>query len=206
MIRKIVGILIAVTLTLSSITAVYAGNDDKDDALSAAEKITVTLDKNTKTEKQKTITLDDVISSDNYTSGGPALIELTKPKEATETTFEKSYTLSGVATKEKKITFYLAKYNDELGKYELFANTDGDSGWRITGGLFAKGIELNEGGNSFKLVSFKTSEQDKLTMGDIQIQCFTIFYLGEDNKDKVKNDKVDMFDKIIKGELFNPEK
>jgi hypothetical protein len=141
---------------------------------------------------------------------GESVMRITSPDKDKESTYKKTYILSGDSDY-SDVVITIAKYNAEEKKYEYMKNTDGESSWDIGEyRLFIKNISLDLGVNKIKIMSYRSSQ--KQNAEDIQVNCFTIERLNEsiaeravkttveiakDIKNGVDSTYIDSFDKIL---------
>jgi hypothetical protein len=110
------------------------------------------------------------------------LIKITKPEGSEESTFKKSYVISGKTDKED-VVVELSRYRADLGYFTPLSNSEGETSWIIgSSGMFMKEVPLNEGANKLKIVAYRNSDPENK-----QTEQFTITLLREDLKDKIMN-------------------
>lgn len=119
-------------------------------------------------------------------AAGPHLINITRPEGDEESTFKKSYVICG-NTANEGITVELSVYDNDLGYYVPYANTEGETSWGIgSSGMFMKEVNLKyTGANKIQVVAYKNSDTENR-----QVEKFTIILLKEDLKNKLMNMKV----------------
>lgn len=113
---------------------------------------------------------------------GEFILRITSPDKDKDSTYKKTYVLSGEALYDyDDLVISIAKYNEQTNEYETMFNTDGESTWACYG-VFSKEISLSTGANKIKILTYRKSQ-----MGDpkFQINCFTIELLKESIADKV---------------------
>ena len=116
----------------------------------------------------------------SYASSG--LVKITRPEGSEESTFKKTYLICGNTDKEG-VTVELSVYDDSLGYYVPYFNTEGESSWVIgSSGMFMKEVELKSGANLIKIFAYRNSDPQ-----DQQTETFTITLLKENLKDKIVN-------------------
>lgn len=131
------------------------------------------------------------------------IVTITKPEESKDSTYKKSYIISGI-TEYSDVKVLLAIYDEDEKEYVPLENTDGENTWDIGKfGVFSKEITLSKGVNKIRIAAYRTSQKDKLTEGKIQVNRFTITLLNESIKDKIF-DSIRDFTKNI-GDLFSPQ-
>ena len=122
---------------------------------------------------------DGLLTEGTAVNDGQVILEITSPDKDKDSTYRKSYIISG-NTKYDDVVITIAKYNEDTGKYELMQNTDGESSWEIGAfRLTSKEIVLTKGTNKIKIMAHRTSQMAKASRADIQINCFTIELLNE---------------------------
>lgn len=169
MLRRLIVLLLIVTMFLASGMTVYAATDSNPGE-SAGEK--ASFDK----------MLADIIQDKDAEDTEQLLVTITMPEEKKEAAYEKSYLLTGIALK-SDIRICLAKYNEETKAYEAFENTDGKSYWDVAAGnIFSKEILLEKGANKIKIVAYSTTDTSQIKKDDIQINSFTISLLDKSVK------------------------
>jgi len=138
---------------------------------------------------------------DTPQSSNQFLLTITRPDEDTESTYKKSYVISGDTwdTGYKDVRVVLGKYNPSTGKYELMQNADGESSWDVGSyGAFAKEIILTKGSNKIRILAYRTSDADKgYSSKNVQVCDFTVKLLDSSILSKVVNTVVDISDLIF---------
>lgn len=113
---------------------------------------------------------------------GQFMVIITSPDKDKDSTYKKSYILSGNSEYDDVI-ISIAKYNDATGEYEQMSNTDGESSWEISSaGFFSKEILLTKGTNKIKIMSYSAAQKEE---SKLQINCFTIELLDETIAERV---------------------
>lgn len=116
----------------------------------------------------------------SYASSG--FIKITRPEGPEESTFKKTYVICGNTDKED-VTVELSVYDESLGYYVPYYNTEGESSWSIgSSGMFMKEVELKSGANMIKIFAYRSSNPQEQ-----QTETFTITLLKENLKDKIVN-------------------
>lgn len=168
MFRKLVGVIIALTILTVCGIQTFAVSDDSTDIAEYNSKV-----------------IHNVIRSADAKENDNGIIEVKKPDDKVVTTCKDTYTISGETSK-KNVRVYLAKYNEDKDAYVLFDNLDGDSSWTIGSyGKFAKGIGLSKGTNKIKIVAVVASDSEKISVDDIQVNKFTITYFEKSLTDRL---------------------
>lgn len=193
MFRRLIVILLVVSLFLASGMTAYAGSVDGDTAVAPTESTTVTATADdTKSDAQVAFEkmLADIIKDQEAVNTDQFLVNITMPDKEKPSTYEKSYVISGIALK-SDIRVCLAKYNEETKVYEALENADGNSSWVVAkGSAFSKEILLskdNGGINKIKIVAYTTSGETVVEKGDIQVNSYTISLLDKSIKEIIKN-------------------
>lgn len=120
-------------------------------------------------------------------------VTITKPEEDKDTTYKKSYVISGNA-KVQGIRVWVLRYNSDTKRYEKISDTDGVNYWDIgSSGLFAREFLLKNGENRIRVVAQKNNLSDDKPDTRTQITDFTITKLD-------KSFFEDIFDNI--GNIF----
>ena len=128
--------------------------------------------------------LEEVSADANGTK--KLLVTITRPEGTTDSTYKSSYVISGVSDY-SDITVVLQVYDEESKSYVPMENTDGESSWGIGSfGVFSKEIELKEGPNAIRILAFSASQKGSLSVGDIQVNKFTVTLLNPQIKDLFK--------------------
>lgn len=130
-------------------------------------------------------------------------LTITNPEKDKESTYYKSYVLSG-NSKYDDVIISIAKYNERTGKYEPMQNTDGESSWEIGEfRLFSKEIILTEGTNKIKMLAYRTSQKEEALKENIQVNCFSITLLKESVAKQVIKKTTDWIEGGIKDGVNN---
>jgi hypothetical protein len=149
--------------------------------------------------------IDKLLSDSDAAGTEQIVVSITKPENDKDSTYKKSYILTGSTTFDD-VTVYLAKYNEDSKKYEAFANTAGDNSWNVGSyGPYSKEAALTVGPNKFKLVACKNSQDSELKTEDVQVSYFTIMRLEESIKDKLTRKVKDLTKDLTDGinNIFN---
>ena len=180
--------MLIVSVFLAFGMTAYAGSTDGDTGAAAsgtapsdtASSGTVPgEDKENDAQKVFETMLADLISSSEAINTEDLYVTITKPENDTDSTYEKSYVIAGVALK-SNVRICLAKFNEDKKIYEDFANTDGSSSWDVAeGNTFSKEISLTNGANKIKIVAYSTGTEGAIKQEDVQITSFTISSLNK---------------------------
>ena len=207
MFRRLIVILLVVTMFLASGMTAYAGSVDGDSSVASNEATTVTTpdedaaieaqaEKDAQAAFEAQVAFDkmlaDIIKDQEAVNTDQFLVNITMPETQTDSTYEKSYVISGIAI-ESDVRVCLAKYNEETKVYEALENTDGKSSWVVAkGNAFSKEILLSkesDGINKIKIVAYSTSGESVIEKNDIQVNSFTISLLNKTIKTVIKDIK-----------------
>lgn len=194
MLKKSVVLLLVISIFLALGTAVYAAPSDATPGGNTAGTSAVTAPEQTPEEKaaeEARIAFNKmllgVMSDKDAINTDFLYITVTRPDSATDSTYEKSYVISGIA-KKSDVRVYLGKYNENTKKYEAFKNKDGKSYWDVAEGkAFSKEILLEKGANKIKIVAYNTADTSKLKQEDFQVNSFTISLLERSVTTVIKN-------------------
>jgi len=127
-------------------------------------------------------TLQNIMQTGKAIDNGEPIMKITSPDQEKDSTYKKSYILSG-NSEHKDVTIFIAKYSETTGKYEKMKNTDGETSWEINStGLFSKEILLTKGTNKIMILASRSSQKDE---SDWQVNCFTIELLDESIAERV---------------------
>jgi len=126
---------------------------------------------------------------------GQFIMTITKPENDKDSTYKKSYVISGKSDYDDVI-ISVARLNKETGEYELIKNTDGESSWGIGSGIFSTEILLVKGVNNLMIISYRKSE---MVAGKIQFNCITVELLPESLAEKIVKKTTDIGNSISKG-------
>ena len=139
-------------------------------------------------------------------NNGQFVMTITSPDMDKDSTYVKSYVLSG-NSKYNDVIISIYKYNEDKNAYEPMYNTDGESSWAIGDfRLFSKEIVLTKGINKIKIVSYRTSQKEEAKVENIQINCFTIELLNESIIKKVFRKTTEIGESLGLENLFNKNK
>jgi hypothetical protein len=124
------------------------------------------------------------------------MVKIFRP-EMDSSTFNSLLIVSGVAY-QQEITVQLAVLNLSTGRYEDLYTVDGLSKWETDEvGLFFKEVNLKQGTNKIRIIAYKTSMINNLTLGeDLQINDYSITVLSEDTKKSFFMDIMDLIGKL----------
>ncbi|MDP4095057.1 MAG: hypothetical protein Q8920_17095 [Bacillota bacterium] len=135
----------------------------------------------------------EVYSTDTGITGN-YYITITNPEKTKDSTYKKSYTISGTA-KVDNVKILILKYDSDSDKYVKFEDVDGDSVWDIgSAGPFQREIKLDKSDNKIRLIAY-LSTSDK---GDkVQIYDFTITRWDKSIFDGIFNGAINFFKGIF---------
>lgn len=151
---------------------------------------------------------NSVLEDGMAVNNGQFNMTITSPDEDKNSTYMKSYVLSG-NSKYNDVVISIAKYNEDTNKYEPMYNTDGESSWEIGDfRLFSKEIILAKGINKIKIISHRTSQMEEALLENIQVNCFTIELLNDSIIKKVIRKTTEFGNDISKsiGDFLNKTK
>lgn len=208
MLKKLVVFLLVATIFLALGAAAYASPFDtapSGSSPSVTEPQQSPEEKAAEEAKAKfNKMLSDILSDGNAINTDSLYVVITRPENDTDSTYEKSYVISGVAKVNVRVC--LAKYNEETREYKPFKNKDGKSVWDVAEGkAFSKEILLDKGANKIKIVAYSTADISTLKQGDLQVNSFTISMLEKsvstvikDTINNVTNGITESFKNLIK--------
>lgn len=170
-------LLVLITITVSSI-GVFATGSSTESAITSESAISskgaITISK----PDFETV-FNNVLKDGTAIDNSQLILTITSPDKDKDSTYRKSYVLSG-SSKYNDIIISIAKYNEDTNTYEPMYNTDGESSWEIGDfRLFSKEIILTEGTNKIKIIAYRTSQKDEARLDDIQVNSFTVELLNE---------------------------
>ena len=126
--------------------------------------------------------LANALRNSKAENNGEFILKITSPDKNKDSTYRKTYVLSGVALHDyDDLVISIARYNEQAEQYEIMYNTDGESSWACYG-VFSKEIDLSKGANKIKILTYRKSQTDD---PKFQINCFTIELLNESIASKV---------------------
>lgn len=114
------------------------------------------------------------IYSKDTRSTGQSIVTITRP-DGDESTFKKSYVISGV-TDTEGVSVKVLIYDESKGSYVDFSDVDGESSWDIgSSGTFIKEFSLNEGANKIRIAAF-SPKTDEPQINDFTITVFDMSF------------------------------
>ena len=120
--------------------------------------------------------IENTLEQGEAVNNDETIMTITSPDEDKDSTYIKSYILSG-NSRHNDVKIIIARYNEDTNTYERMENTDGESSWDIGDfRLFSKEIILNPGTNKIMIMSYRTSNLEET---GLQVNCFTIELLDE---------------------------
>ena len=190
--KKFVAIFIAMMIVCLSAVNVFAGKPGGSGDAKGTPNAAAAENKNNTTGSAVTAktfeeVLGEVIKDGDASDGGPSIVVLTSPEVGTNSTYDSILFVSG-NTEYNDVVVCIAKYDKDSGIYVPIQNTDGESRWEVGDfRLFTKKIELAEGANKVKIVSYRTSQIKNASADNIQVNCFSVDLLKESIIDRIKD-------------------
>lgn len=170
-------LLVLITITVSSI-GVFASGSSTESAITSESAISSKSAIAISKPDFETV-FNNVLKDGTAIDNGQFILTVTSPDKDRDSTYRKSYVLSG-SSKYNDIIISIAKYNKDTNTYEPMYNTDGESSWEIGDfRLFSKEIILTEGTNKIKIIAYRTSQKEEARLDDIQVNSFTVELLNE---------------------------
>lgn len=187
MFRRIITFLLVVSMFLAFGMTAYAGSADSSSSEAATATAASDEDKAKEAQAAFEKMLADIIKDGEAVNTDQFLVKITRPDNEKDSTYEKSYVVSGIALK-SDVKVFLAKYNEETKVYEAFKNTDDESSWDVAeGSAFSKEILLSRGVNKIKIVAYNKENGSLVKKDEIQVNSFTILLLDKSIKEIIRN-------------------
>lgn len=200
--RRIAALLIVITIIMTFGISAYADNPSNSSAGSSTTAASGTNNDEGGTGGTA-VTGDlpkDIISileSPKTENTNISLLTITRPEDDMDSTYKKSYVISG-DTYESKYTdvrVAVAKYNSETKEYELLKNSDDESSWDVgTYGAFTKEVGLTKGDNKLRILAYRTTETGDYSKDNVQVYNFTVKLLDSNILTKIINGAMDIKD------------
>ncbi|NTV88946.1 MAG: hypothetical protein HGA22_01050 [Clostridiales bacterium] len=125
------------------------------------------------------------------------MLTITRPDEDTDSTYKKSYVISGdtLKTDYENVRVVLGTYDETTKSYKLMKNADGESSWDVGDyGAFAKEIILSKGANQIRILAYNTTETEEFSAENVQVCDFTVKLLDQNILTKVVNSVINIID------------
>ena len=185
--RKLAALIITIAIIMTFGFTAYAGSDNEQTGTGGTA---------VRGELPSDI-LAMLADSDTEQSDSQFMLTITRPDEETDSTYKKSYVISGDTwdTGYTDVRVVLGVYDKETGSYKLMQNADEESSWDVGNyGAFAKEILLNKGENKIRILAYKTTETGEFNDNNVQVMNFTVKLLDSSIVTKVMNSVVEIFD------------
>lgn len=205
MVKRLIAFLLFIVIMVVSSIAVFAGNTDETGANASdvvmsgtTESAEVNAEKETEADKARKefdSRYISVLKNGEALDNGQFIMTITKPENDKDSTYKKSYVISGKSEYDD-VVISVARLNRDTGEYELITNTDGERSWGIGSGVFSTEILLVKGVNNLMLISYRKSE---MVAEKIQFNSITVELLPESLAEKIVKKTTDIGNSISKG-------
>lgn len=198
MLKKICTFIIAAFVLLSfSISAFGApvAGDGKDDILSASSAKKLALENELAEASKK---LQGIMASKDTASTEQFLITITNPV-GDKADFEKTVMFIGYSNK-ADLSVSILVYDEQAEKYVECKDIDDLSSWDMpVRSTFRREVQLKEGTNKIRIVSYVKSDIKELKAGtNLQVNNFSITVLKENSKGNRNRGFINYID-VVKG-------
>jgi hypothetical protein len=195
MFKKLVGVLLIIfILSMCGLNA-FADPTNETTPTDVGKQDTTVDDSDKDVPK---VTVDDILNEalQQESGNGKKIVSISKPEDDKDSTYKKTYVISGV-TDYDDVKIVLTKYDSDEKKYVPLKDEDGKYKWDVGSfGAFAREITLTKGANKIRLLAYHIQKEDELKLDDVQIKDLTITLLNETIKDKVINTFVTIKEQI----------
>lgn len=205
MVKRYIAFLVFIVIITASSMAVFAGNTEGTGADASGTGMSgITADaeagagEETESDKARKEFNDKYINAlkdGKALDNGQFIMTITKPENDKDSTYKKSYVISGKSAYDD-VVISVARLNRDTGEYELIKNTDGESSWGIGSGVFSTEILLVKGVNNLMFISYRKSE---MVAEKIQFNSVTVELLPESLAEKIVKKATDIGNNINKG-------
>ncbi len=200
--RKLAALILAITIIMTFAIPAYAAPTDSSSVSSTEPGGTGGTAVESKLPAAILAMLENADTAQSETQ---FMLTITRPDEETDSTYKKSYVISGDTwnTGYTDVRVVLGVFDEDTGSYKLMNNADLESSWDVGNyGAFAKEITLTKGANKIRILAYRTSEKgDFDSSSNVQVTDFTIRLLDSNIVTKVMNSVVELLD--LKNQFLN---